>query len=200
MENLFQAYEAKLTKWFSLMGALCLAAGLTLGRCTAPEPEPVMFTKVNYVEVEKVVTQFKETNSNRECMAQALFAEARGEPKEGAIKVGEVIMNRVKDHRFPHTICEVVRYKNKGTYHFSYQNKSDDNFYKTARVFADMHVTPTERRARERAYEITDIVMAGIPSLPSSSLNYHSVSVQPDWADRLEKHSQVGAHVFYTGY
>lgn len=200
MENLLHAHEAQLTKWFALALSLGIAAGGLLGRCTAPTPEPVMFTKVNIVEVEKVVTQFEATNSNRECLAQALFAEARGEPKDGAVKVGEVIMNRVKDHRYPNSICGVVRYKNKGVYHFSYQDKSDDNFYKTARVFADMHVTPIELKARERAYEIADMVMVGVPTLPSSSLNYHSVNVEPKWASNLEKHSQVGAHIFYVGY
>jgi len=204
MENLLHAHEARLTKWFALMGSLCLAVGLTLGRCTAPTPQPVMVTKVKVEEVEKIVTKFEKTNSNRECLAQALFAEARGETKAGAKAVGEVIMNRVKDTRYPHTICGVVRYKTvrngKVTYHFSYQNKSDDNFYKTARVFADMHVTAIELGARERAYEIADMVMAGVPSLPSTSLNYHSTAVKPPWSDDLTKHKQVGAHIFYTGY
>ena len=37
-----------------------------------------------------------------------IHAEARGEPLEGQIAVGAVIINRVKSEKFPNTITEVV--------------------------------------------------------------------------------------------
>jgi spore germination cell wall hydrolase CwlJ-like protein len=31
------------------------------------------------------------------------------------------------------------------------------------------------------------------------ALNYHAVSVAPDWADTMDKTTQIGNHVFYRG-
>ncbi len=200
MENQVSKTEVRLIRWFATSIVLGATVAFPLGRCTAPKPAPEVFTKVNYVEVEKVVTEFLNTNSERECMAQALYAESRGEPKEGSRLVKAVINNRKADPRYPDTVCGVVGYKNKGVYHFSYQNKADPNFYETARVFSDMHTTYAERKSRRIAYEVADEPVAANPALPSNSLNYHSTSVQPDWASNLKKHAQVGAHIFYVGY
>lgn len=41
-------------------------------------------------------------------MAAIMYCEARGEPYEGILAVGTVVMNRVEDPRFPNTIEEVI--------------------------------------------------------------------------------------------
>lgn len=41
-------------------------------------------------------------------LARAINAESRGEPYEGQVAVGAVIMNRVADTRFPNSVSEVV--------------------------------------------------------------------------------------------
>ena len=41
-------------------------------------------------------------------LASAIYGEARGEPYEGQVAVGAVILNRVEDPRFPDTIYEVI--------------------------------------------------------------------------------------------
>lgn len=41
-------------------------------------------------------------------LAKIIHAEARGENLEGKIAVGAVVLNRVKDERFPDTIEEVI--------------------------------------------------------------------------------------------
>ena len=46
------------------------------------------------------------------CLAEALYFEARGEPITGQLAVGEVILNRVEDSRYPSSICKVI---NQGT-------------------------------------------------------------------------------------
>ena len=47
-------------------------------------------------------------NSDIQLMARAINGEARGEPYEGQVAVGAVILNRVKDARFPNTIAGVI--------------------------------------------------------------------------------------------
>lgn len=46
--------------------------------------------------------------SNVQLLARAINGEARGEPYEGQVAVGAVIMNRVKSSQFPNTIAGVI--------------------------------------------------------------------------------------------
>ena len=53
----------------------------------------------------------KEANAKQsdvECLTEAVYFEARGETFIGQLAVANVIMERVRDHRFPPTVCEVV--------------------------------------------------------------------------------------------
>lgn len=55
------------------------------------------------------VSLAKSTNtSDIQLMARAINGEARGEPYEGQVAVGAVILNRVKDSRFPNSISGVI--------------------------------------------------------------------------------------------
>lgn len=46
--------------------------------------------------------------SSLQLMARAINGEARGEPYEGQVAVGAVILNRVKSSKFPNTIAGVI--------------------------------------------------------------------------------------------
>ena len=46
--------------------------------------------------------------SDIQLMARAINGEARGEPYEGQVAVGAVILNRVQDSRFPNSISGVI--------------------------------------------------------------------------------------------
>ena len=46
-------------------------------------------------------------------LAEALYFEARGEPIQGQLAVGEVVLNRVEDPRYPNSICKVYRPQSK---------------------------------------------------------------------------------------
>lgn len=48
------------------------------------------------------------STSDIQLMARAINGEARGEPYEGQVAVGAVILNRVKDSKFPNTIAGVI--------------------------------------------------------------------------------------------
>ena len=55
------------------------------------------------------ISKAKSTStSDIQLMARALNGEARGEPDEGQVAVGAVILNRVKDSRFPNSISGVI--------------------------------------------------------------------------------------------
>ncbi|HHU89584.1 MAG TPA: spore cortex-lytic enzyme [Clostridiaceae bacterium] len=50
-------------------------------------------------------------NSNIDLLARLIHGEARGEPYEGMVAVGAVVLNRVADSRFPNTIAGVIYQK-----------------------------------------------------------------------------------------
>jgi len=50
--------------------------------------------------------------TSRQCLAEAIYFEARGEPEEGQVAVAQVILNRVRSGLYPGTVCDVV-YQNK---------------------------------------------------------------------------------------
>ena len=46
---------------------------------------------------------------DKECLAKNIYFEAKNQPLIGQLAVAIVVMNRVEDHRFPDTVCEVVQ-------------------------------------------------------------------------------------------
>ena len=49
-----------------------------------------------------------DVNEEVECLAQNMYWESRNQSFRGLLAVGNVVMNRVADSRFPNTVCEVV--------------------------------------------------------------------------------------------
>jgi len=43
------------------------------------------------------------------CLALNVYHEAKNQSLIGQIAVAQVVMNRVKDERYPNTVCEVVK-------------------------------------------------------------------------------------------
>lgn len=56
----------------------------------------------------KVYASSSSSASDLQLMARAINGEARGEPYEGQVAVGAVILNRVKNSSFPNTIACVI--------------------------------------------------------------------------------------------
>ena len=54
-------------------------------------------------------------NTNLNLLARVISAEARGESYEGQVAVAAVVINRVKDNRFPNSIEDVIYQKNAKT-------------------------------------------------------------------------------------
>ena len=45
------------------------------------------------------------------CLAKNIYFESRNQPWVGQVAVAQVTLNRVRDSRFPNTICKVVKQK-----------------------------------------------------------------------------------------
>ncbi len=62
----------------------------------------------NDINKENISYAASSGTSDIQLMARAINGEARGEPYEGQVAVGAVILNRVKSSQFPNTISGVI--------------------------------------------------------------------------------------------
>jgi len=118
------------------------------------------------------------------CMAVAVYHEARGESVEGQLAVARVIMNRAASGKYPTTWCGVV----KQPWQFSFVNPRTGYLPSVDQTSIAWH----------KAQGVTRLAMANVvPSLSTDVLWYHANYVAPSWGRRLTRVSQIGAHIFY---
>ena len=67
-----------------------------------------LFVENGSKKIDVTYAKSSSSSSDIQLMARAINGEARGEPYEGQVAVGAVILNRVKDSRFPNTIAGVI--------------------------------------------------------------------------------------------
>ena len=128
------------------------------------------------------------------CLALNVYFEARSENMASQVAVSLVVMNRVKDHRFPDTVCEVV---NQGiTYKNSEQpvpNKCQFSWWCDQR--SDK---PTNKKAWFQAKEIASIVLdGGVFDFTEGATHYHAYYVYPSWRKTKTKVARIDSHIFY---
>lgn len=121
------------------------------------------------------------------CLAEALYFEARGESVRGMFAVGEVIMNRVDNARFPNTLCGVI---NQGTgRQFACQ------FTYTCDGAAEVIHEPA---AWARVGKVARLLIDGAPrTLTDGATHYHTRAVNPRWARVFPRTTTIGSHHFY---
>lgn len=121
------------------------------------------------------------------CLAEALYFEARGETVKGQFAVAEVILNRVTSERFPSSACGVI---NQGT-----GKKYQCQFTYTC----DGHKeTIAEPRAFERVSKVARAALDGAaPNLTEGATHYHTKAVKPRWSRVYTKTAAIGDHIFY---
>ena len=116
------------------------------------------------------------------CLATAVYFEARGERIEGQLAVARVVMNRASSGRYPPDWCSVV----KQPWQFSFVRHGQFPSIDTA------------SSAWARAQGVARIAIANVvPSLDQDVLWYHATYVAPSWGRRLSMVERIGTHIFY---
>ncbi|SFR43111.1 Cell Wall Hydrolase [Yoonia tamlensis] len=122
-----------------------------------------------------------------QCLAEALYFEARGETVEGLFAVGEVILNRVDSSDYPATLCGVINQGTGRQYACQFTYTCDGR----AEVI-------NEPRAWERVGKVARILIDGAPRvLTGGATHYHTKAVNPSWAQRFPRTASIGSHYFY---
>lgn len=121
-------------------------------------------------------------NEQTNCLATAVYFEARGESVEGQLAVARVVMNRAASNRYRGSWCDVV----KQPAQFSFVRHGE---FPQADVNSD---------AWRKAEAVAELAVANVvPSIDGSVLWYHADYVAPSWRRGLQEVEQIGAHIFY---
>ena len=117
------------------------------------------------------------------CLATAVYFEARGESLEGQLAVARVVMNRAASGKYPTTWCEVMTQP----WQFSFVNP------RTGRYPA-----VTDGDSWRKAQGVARLAMANVvETIPTDVLWYHADYVHPSWGRRLSYVDKIGQHIFY---
>ncbi len=123
-----------------------------------------------------------------QCLANAVYFEARGEPVRGQIAVAQVVMNRVFSGYYPNDVCGVV-----------YQNAHRHLACQFTFACDGIPDRITEPEAWARAKRISAATLDGTVWLPEigKATHYHAYWVHPWWTRTMRKLSRIGVHTFY---
>ncbi|HEY8592870.1 MAG TPA: cell wall hydrolase [Sphingomicrobium sp.] len=118
------------------------------------------------------------------CLATAVYFEARGETVEGQLAVARVVMNRAASGKYPGDWCSVMTQP----WQFSFVNP------RTGAVpQADVNSASWRKAQAVALLAAANIV----PSVGEDVLWYHATYVAPSWGRRLQLADRIGTHIFY---
>jgi spore germination cell wall hydrolase CwlJ-like protein len=122
------------------------------------------------------------------CLALTIYFEARGEPLDGKLAVGHVVINRRADESFPDRICEVVK-----------QGGEDKLYSCQFSWWCDgLSDKPVEAEAWKESIALAKrILVDAHPDPTRGALWYHADMVNPSWSQKLKKGPTIGRHIFY---
>lgn len=120
-----------------------------------------------------------------DCLAQAVYFEARGESIKGQFAVAEVILNRVASPLYPRTVCRVVHQGGSKGCQFSFTCDGRKDRIRDREAFAV-------------AGKIARVMLDGAArTLTDGATHFHTKNVRPRWSHRMPRTASIGAHMFY---
>lgn len=129
----------------------------------------------------------EEMLKQKQCLATAIYYEARSEAYSGQLGVAEVIVNRVNDHRYPNSICEVVFQGATRTTGCQFTFTCDGAMNKKPRG-----------EKWDKAQAIAAHVMMDLNEKKTAgATHYHATYVNPVWNSGLIRTKKIGTHIFY---
>jgi len=142
-------------------------------------------------------------NEEISCLAKNIYFEAKNQGTGGWLAVSFVTLNRVKDRRYPNTICGVVYQgqtrpswqdpeimiptRHRCQFSWYCDGKSDEiknqSKYMDILIFSNLML---DQATSSNMIDITD-----------GATHYHADYVLPSWASTKTKTIEIGDHIFY---
>lgn len=123
-----------------------------------------------------------------DCLTQAIYYEAASESDTGERAVAQVVLNRLRNPLFPHSVCGVVFQGSQLRTGCQFSFTCDGSLARRPSI-----------AGWARARRIALAALAGtVERSVGLSTHYHADFVVPYWASSLDKVATIGAHIFYT--
>lgn len=142
------------------------------------------------------------------CLANNIYHEASTQPDAGQVAVGLVVLNRVKDSRYPNSICEVV-YDARMTESWKTKQFPDLPDHKR-KYYPKRHQCQFswycdgkadkihDRKAYAKIYALAIRIISGrYNGLIEGATHYHADYVSPNWSKSHTYIGQIADHIFY---
>lgn len=139
-------------------------------------------------DAQKAIAMRRFQLAEENCLARAVYFEARSETELGQLAVAKVILNRVKDPEYPKSICGVV-----------YQGSGRRNSCQFSFACDGLPDDVRSAAAWSNSKRIAQMAMSGDAKVAAvgSATNYHADYVNPAWAKSMRRLIKIGHHVFY---
>jgi hypothetical protein len=145
--------------------------------------------KLKRSEKQKIIAERRIRLAEENCLAKAVYFEARSESELGQLAVAKVVLNRVKDPNYPKTICGVV-----------YQGSDHRNACQFSFACDGVADEVKSKAAWDNAKQVAQKAIAGDQTIRviGAATNYHADYVRPKWAKDMRKLIKIGRHIFYS--
>jgi hypothetical protein len=170
--------EPMLLQDVSPTDAVAINAGIPLSNAPNPGAPPMLLRASGGLDRLRA----------EDCLARAVYYEARSESEDGQRAVAQVVLNRVRHPAFPNSVCGVV---------YQGPQRAGGGCQFTFTCDGSL-ASPAGGPAWDRARRIAAEALAGYVYAPvGAATHYHNQQVVPAWAFRLIKSAVIGAHDFY---
>lgn len=131
-----------------------------------------------------------------ECLAEAIYFEARGEPVAGQVAVAQVILNRVESRRYPSSPCSVIKQNEKKMNKCMFSYRCDGK---------PEYIQKESNKAYQLALDISECVLqkrCSVDLAENATMYYACDGVNkvnsPKWDfTKLRKAGSIKNHCFY---
>jgi N-acetylmuramoyl-L-alanine amidase len=168
---------------------------LVLGSCAmkpalqSPQPQP---------QALEITMPASFTQEDIDYLAVTIWAEARGEGREGMELVAHVIKNRVDSpnkRRYGTGVAGVVT----KPWQFSCWNVGDPNRARCENLMKGQAPTGRDGVAWNEAKKVAYSVLIGaLPDVTKGATYYHTAAVDPSWNRDMRLVARVGRHLFWV--
>lgn len=165
---------------------------------------------VGYANQQRAISELSQ--QDLECMATNIYHESKNQSKLGMIAVARVVMNRVRDRRYPDTVCDVIY---EGPVTESWKTRQDPNLPDEERIYyprrdrcqfswycdgkPDDVISKKNNIAWRLAQDVAIEVLAfdKYNGIVEGATHYHADYVDPAWNKTITLITKVDDHIFY---
>ena len=154
----------------------------------------VVFAAPAFATEETFAGYSQETFPETYCMALNIYYEARGSSMADQIAVSDVVLNRVRDSRYPDTVCEVVKQGRQDSNGNMIRNQCQFSWYCDGKADRPQDLDSWVS-AQTLAWRI--MKFEEFRGLTEGATHYHAHYVNPQWARDMTFVGSIGVHKFY---